>query len=230
MGSEELWIECKSCGKKIQKTSKNCSECGTKIKKNNAWKWIGGAFLALMIIGSFSTEENSKASKRVPSAAKEFSQNALPKVQNQFITTVGKYSSSFSEAKNELQQSLLRDNRKTEISTTLSSLRVKGWIGTISSLETNSEGKAILSLKISPDIRIKTWNNALSDINSYTLIEKSSSLYKTLLNLSQGQKVVFSGTFFPSKDDYVREGSLTISGSMTSPEYIFKFKSLKAIK
>ena len=86
-----------------------------------------------------------------------------------------------------------------------------------------------MSIKISPNIHIKTWNNSLSDIMDNTLIEKNSPVYKSLFNLVAGQDVKFSGNFFISQEDYIKETSLTIDGSMNDPEFLFKFKEIKAV-
>ena len=153
-----------------------------------------------------------------------------PNNEVEFINVVKKYVNKFDKSKNELQQSLLRDERKQELFNLITSKYVESWIGVINQLSTNSEGKAILSIRISPNIEIKTWNNALSDIMANTLIDKGTLLYKTLTPLSTGQKVKFSGSFFPSRDDYIKETSMTIQGSMTNPEFLFKFESVELIK
>ena len=152
-----------------------------------------------------------------------------PEEQTTFIQAVTEYSEKFSSAKNELQQSVLRDERKAAIERSVNGYSISSWIGTISQLETNSDGKAIVSIAISPRIEIQTWNNALSDIGSNTLIEKGSSLYSSLLQLTKGQMVEFSGVFFESDTDYLKETSMTIDGSMRSPEFLFNFRTIKPI-
>ena len=82
-------------------------------------------------------------------------------------------------------------------------------------------------MRIAPNIYLKTWNNAVSDFGSNTLIEKSDPLYGRLLTSSVGDNIEFSGTFFSSGKDGVEETSLTIAGSLEEPEFLFKFKSLE---
>jgi hypothetical protein len=113
----------------------------------------------------------------------------------------------------------MRDQRKISLSALLNKYSVKSWVGTINRLETNNEGKGILSVRISPNIEIKTWNNALSDMGSNTLIEKESPVFMNLFDLSNGQKVKFSGNFIPSETDFIEETSITIDGSMMNPEF-----------
>ncbi len=152
---------------------------------------------------------------------------SLPEQQSRFLTVAAEYSDRFKSAANELQQSLLRDERRTALVEALGSQHsVSGWVGTIKRLETNSEGKAILAVSLTQNAEIATWNNALSDIVDSTLIAKGTPLYKALLNMSVGDSVAVSGSFLPSTDDGVKETSLTIRGSMTEPEFLFRFQNV----
>ena len=234
MSSEKLFVKCSVCRKEISKTAKICPYCGEKYKKISVIQWIGIVFAVLFFIGLFSDPDDTTSSRVsepiVEAISKSQIEINIPIDQEQFNNTIEKYIDRFSGMKNELQQSLLRDQRKQDISKSINSMRVQSWIGTINQLSTNSEGKAILSVKISPDISIKTWNNALSDIMTDTLIEKGTSVYKTLLPLSIGRKVKFSGSFFPSEADYIQETSVTIRGSISSPEFLFKFHSIELVE
>jgi len=143
---------------------------------------------------------------------------------------LNQYAGEFGNAANELQQSALRDKRRDALGQTIGSRRIDSWRGTIAELKTNTDGKAILSIRIATDIEIKTWNNALSDITSGTLIEKWNPVYNSLINLKLGDAVEFSGSFLPSENDYLQESSLTIMGSITQPEFLCKFSSVNAIQ
>jgi hypothetical protein len=235
MGSESLFVKCKTCGKDISKNAKSCPHCGEKQKKLSIIHWVGIVLVALFVIGLINAPDQPKEANSSSNAAKASAENpkqvkiAIPSDQEQFINTIENYVNGFRTAKNELQQSALRDQRKNELAKLMHGRSVSSWVGTISQLETNTEGKAILSIRVSPDIEIKTWNNALSDINSNTLITKGTELYSSLFNLSRGQKVQFSGSFFSSETDYIEETSMTIQGSMRNPEFLFKFKSVKPL-
>ena len=232
MGSDSLFTKCKTCGKEISKSAKACPQCGAKQKKLSVVHWIGIAFLGLIIIGVANSPDDKTSpneSSSSTSTSKTKAQHLEPQMPDQqlrFVQAVTKHATGFRGAKNELQQSVIRDQRKIAVSSTLSGYSVSSWVGTINQLETNTEGKAILSVRISPDIEIKTWNNALSDIASNTLIEKGSSVFDSLFDLSSGQRVKFSGSFFPSESDFIKETSMTINGSMRNPEFLFKFKSI----
>lgn len=235
MGSESLFVKCKTCGKDISKNAKACPHCGEKQKKLSIIHWVGIVLVALFVIGLINAPDQPKEASSSANTAKTSAETTkevkitIPSDQEQFINTIENYVNGFRAAKNELQQSALRDQRKNELAKLMRSRSVSSWVGTISQLETNTEGKAILSIRISPDVEIKTWNNALSDINSNTLIAKDSELYSSLFNLSRGQKVQFSGSFFSSETDYIEETSMTIQGSMRNPEFLFKFKSVKPL-
>lgn len=235
MGSVSLFTKCKTCGKEISKSAKSCPQCGAKQKKLSFIHWIGIVIFGVIIIGVANAPDNknslseSKVKAPTSQTKSQSLESQIPEDQLRFIGVVTEYVSRFKAAKNELQQSVMRDQRKGEILYTLGGYSVNSWVGTIIQLKTNTEGKAILSVRISPDIEIKTWNNALSDLASNTLIEKGTPVFSGLFNLSSGQRVKFSGSFFPSESDFIKETSMTIDGSMKNPEFLFKFKSVTPI-
>ena len=247
MKSDNLFTKCKVCGIDLAKTAKACPKCGAKQKKLRIFHWVGIGFLGLIIIsfinnfdktnaknpkdsGHTSSLENSHSSNIVSSHTSQPSFESLrPDDEIQFIEVVTAYVDKFGQAKNELQQSALRDKRKQELSRLLTRHRITSWVGKISRLETNTEGKAILMIRLSPDIELGTWNNALSDIVDRTLIDKETTLYKHLFDLTSGQLVKFSGSFLASETDFITEQSVTIQGSMTNPEFLFKFNSVQLI-
>lgn len=221
MSSENLFVKCKSCGKNIPKSAKTCPHCGRK-KTLSVFHWIIIILGVVMVIGIFNLPDASDSHN---SSATNKALN--PPDQGKFIEIVAASTKKFKSTKNELQQSALKEERRIHLSNAQIGPSISDWVGTISSLETNSEGKAILSIRISPNIEVKTWNNAVSDINAYTLIEKGSDIYHNLLNLSVGQQVKFSGSFFPSEADFFKETSFGINGSMSYPEFLFKFTSVE---
>jgi RNA polymerase subunit RPABC4/transcription elongation factor Spt4 len=235
MGSDSLFTKCKTCGKEISKSAKACPQCGEKQKKLSIIQWIGVAFFGLMIIGVASSPDDktqpneSNLNKTTPKQKAQLLEMQMPNEQLKFVQVVTEHAAGFREAKNELQQFAIRDQRKIAISSSLGGYSVSSWVGTINQLETNTEGKAILSVRISPDIEIKTLNNAFSDIGSNTLIEKGTPTFNSLFNLTNGQRVRFSGAFLPSKSDFIEERSMTIDGSIKNPEFLFKFQSISPI-
>ena len=95
-------------------------------------------------------------------------------------------------------------------------------------LSSNSEGKGVLYIKLAENVHVETTNNSLSEALSgnSTLIEPGSALFEKLSRMKVGDEVRFSGQFFPSKLDCVEETSLTLSGSMTDPEFLMRFTAV----
>ena len=76
---------------------------------------------------------------------------------------------------------------------------------------------------------VGTTNNGLSDSlsNLKTLIPVGSAAHTEAMALRKGQQVRFSGTFARSRDDCLEETSLTVSGAMNSPEFLFQFSDVR---
>lgn len=235
MKSDSLFIKCKSCGKDISKSASACPHCGAKQKKLKAIHWVGIVFGILILIGIVSSpdseqkQETNKSNHSTTSAIAKKQTIQKPTSQIDFENVVTKFIEPYKQSKNELKKSSLRSERMSAISNTLNGFTVTEWVGKINDLSTNSEGKAILSIGITPDIEIKTWNNALSDISANTLIDQNTNLYNQLMELERGQNVKFSGMFFSSEDNFIQETSLTEEGSMINPEFLMKFSTVTPI-
>jgi hypothetical protein len=156
-----------------------------------------------------------------------------PDLQTQFISVVNSATATFSAAgRDEFAQGATRPARRQAICATAlgRELVVQDWVGQVSTRSTNNEGKGVLRISIGPDVAVKTWNNALSDIGDRTLIEPGSPAFNVMGTLRNGDWVRFSGRFFPDQTDCVREPSMTIRGTMTSPEFIFRFDDIRRIE
>ncbi len=252
MGSKSLFVKCSTCGADIAKSAKTCPHCGGKQKKRPVIRIIAVIFLVLSIAAAILPSEKTKKTQtqtkdskttvfltdsKQPSistnnssekVAKETSEDKhiTPADQNMFIELITTSMKDFLNAKNEVQESMARDKRKVALQNSSINRSIQSWIGKIDRLSTNSEGKAILYVKINQDISLATMNNSFSDSNYNTLIDKSSNMYLTLSDLSVGDVIEFSGSFFPSKQDHFHETSLTIQGSMKQPEFLFKFHTI----
>ena len=152
----------------------------------------------------------------------------VPKEQTYFINIVNNSKNAYNTAPNELAQGGTKPQRgKTLCRWFGRSLRVQGWVGHIRSLTTNGDGWGILSIRIADNISLETTNNAYSNAYFKTLIKPGTKLFKDLATLNRGDRVKFSGTFLrdkdPSKADCIDESSLTLKGSMTDPDFSFRF-------
>jgi hypothetical protein len=150
----------------------------------------------------------------------------MPGDEQQFIRAVQDARTAFQQAPNEMAQGGTRAQRREAICRVLSTPTVSGWIGHISKLGSNSDGKGVLEISLAEGLLIKTWNDDLSDISDNTLIDPSSPLFHDLSQMKVGDEVFFSGLFLPSALDCVQEASLTLSGSMTDPEFVFRFMNV----
>ncbi len=119
--------------------------------------------------------------------------------QKEFIDVISKAILDYKDARNELQEWTVRDQRKESVQSILSGqYRINDWYGTVKMLNTDSSGNARLRIEIAPKIIIKTFGDD-------TMIRKGTELYKRLINMSRGLRVKFSGQFFPDENDYIEE-------------------------
>jgi hypothetical protein len=136
---------------------------------------------------------------------------------------------AYKTAGNDMAKGATRPDRGRKLCQMFGSgFRVKDWTGTIKTLSSNGDGKGVLSISLGNEIFVKTWNNSFSDIGSDTLLEPGSEVYSKAVALQKGQSVRFSGSFIRKVDsvDCISEGSMTMNGSMTEPEYVFRFTDL----
>ncbi|EEA96667.1 hypothetical protein PJE062_1505 [Pseudovibrio sp. JE062] len=152
---------------------------------------------------------------------------AIPAEQTQFVAAVQKATESYRAAKNELAQGGTRSKRKENVCAVLSSLEVQNWVGQLEQLTSNSDGLGVISVRLADGVTVKTWNNAFSDIGDNTLIEPSSALFSKVAELDKNQRIRFSGRFFSSDLDCIKEPSISLRGSMTDPEYIMRFYNVE---
>lgn len=153
--------------------------------------------------------------------------------QVQFLQAVNNARSGFHAAgTDEFAQGATRPTRRAAICATElgRSVVVREWIGRVHGRTTNGDGKGVLSVDLGNVIPIKTWNNSLSDIGDRTLVEPGSPVYLAMGSLRQGDWVRVSGNFVRSDVDCVREASVTIRGSMATPEFIFRFESIRKVE
>ncbi|MGA8086269.1 MAG: energy transducer TonB, partial [Terracidiphilus sp.] len=128
---------------------------------------------------------------------------------------------------NDMQRGGVKARRDNAVCQQMSSLNVSDWVGTVATVDSNSDGKGVFSVNIAPDISVQTWNNAFSDIEDNTLMPPSSAVFNAASATKPGQSIIFSGTFLRgSEGDCLREGSMTLQGKVGSPEFIFRFSQV----
>ncbi|WP_038182288.1 hypothetical protein [Vibrio rhizosphaerae] len=148
---------------------------------------------------------------------------------SQLQLAVASYSGrmEYKKATSELARGATRGQRKS----LLCGLQGKhyDWIGKVTELTTNSEGKGVLAVKFGEHMYLTTANNVFSDIGVNSLLDPSSEIFQSALTLSRGDIIRFDGYLFSSQNDCVREFSATLRGSMTEPNYLFKFIHVEKI-
>lgn len=157
---------------------------------------------------------------------------AKPQADNQqaaFVAAIEAARATYDKAPNDMAKGAARPARAKAICAALKRMSVSGWTGEVKQLTTNSEGRGVLSIRIAKDAYVKTWNNAISDTGDDSLIHPDSPVFKQASVLKTGQKVKFSGRFIPSQTDCVKEGSMSLHGSIDEPEFIFKFSEIGPI-
>jgi TPR repeat protein len=157
--------------------------------------------------------------------------HSMPEAESLLLAAVEKARSAYVAGANEMAQGAARPARAKEICAVFKDdLRVSNWLGEVAILSSNSDGLGVLSIQIAEGVSIKTWNNALSDLVDKTLIDPESTVFKQAIALRKGQKIRFGGQFIRNPTDCIREGSLTLKGSLTQPEFIFRFSNLTAFE
>lgn len=151
-----------------------------------------------------------------------------PLTEQAFIAAVQGGRDAYRAGGNDFQKGAARPARAKAICAAVPS-KVDGWVGKLTNLSTNGDGKGVISIEIAKDIAVSTWNNEISDITHKTLISPNSQLFQVLATLSEGDAVSFSGYFMRSETDCVNEQSITMHGSMTDPVFTFRFSSIRKL-
>ncbi|MCP9626660.1 hypothetical protein NML43_06130 [Rhodopseudomonas palustris] len=157
------------------------------------------------------------------------SDTLLPNAELALISTVENARDAYAAGANDMAKGSARPARAKGLCSLMKSPVAKDWIGELATLSSNSDGWGVLAVKINSNIVLKTWNNAVSDAADKTLIDPNSPVFKKAAVLRTGQRVKFSGQFIRDQTDCFREGSLTLKGSLTQPEYIFRFSDIELL-
>ncbi len=253
------FIECKSCKKTVAKSAKACPHCGAKLKGGIIGKLIGGFFILIAISmmiddgkegaklsnsSNNSTKTSTKSNLRVSEPAVKVSEPAvkvsepsisIPTQQTNFINMISGYASDYKKAANQLKKSALRRKRSKSIQEFLGDNLSVQWVGTVGTLATTSQQNAHMKINLlgTEIIFISNANNELSDLTGpeETLIQIGSSFYDIVSEFEERDKVKITGSFLKdsTESDYIFEQSISERGSMTEPEFLFKFESIEKI-
>ena len=226
---------CKKCGQQISSDAKFCPHCGKKVGASRLEKGFLVFILALIVLGALGniTSQSGTTGSPTPTSNSP-SSNAppplkLPSSEESFVSIVSVAQSQSRNVANDMQRGGVKASRDQSLCTQLESLNVTDWVGTVRTIDSNSDGKGVLAVDVAPGISLQTWNNKLSDIGSGTLIEPGSSVFQSASALNPEQRVTFSGSFLPgssNRGDCIKESSLTLRGKVESPDFIFRFSNI----
>ncbi len=151
-----------------------------------------------------------------------------PDAQIKFVDTVEKARTAISDAETDLQESVALRSRDKALCGILRNNKATNWTGVIGRVGANGEGKAYVLVDIAEDMKVSTWNNALSDFNDNTLIPTTSSFFDNLVALKKGDPVTFSGTFLSSNNSCLSKKNLTNLFYGRDPDFLFRFSNISA--
>jgi RNA polymerase subunit RPABC4/transcription elongation factor Spt4 len=229
---------CRECGEQISSVATVCPKCGKNYPTTtvSAGTVLGGICAAAMIGVAFGYLHDIHTPMQASAAPVANIQ--MPADEATLIAAVLLARDQYNAGANDMAKGAARPARaKTLCALGETGARfapqlgfnssVKDWVGKVVTLTTNNDGKGVLGLEIADDVQLKTWNNDVSDAFDQTLIEPTSALFPVAVGLHADQHVKFSGSLFrKSSSDCFEESSVTLVGSMTQPEFIFRFTSI----
>ena len=164
-----------------------------------------------------------------PEPAPKPGYGTYPDAQAQFVQIVEDSAAAISAAETDLQRSQLLITRDQALCAVPGVAGVvDNWVGEVHDIGANGDGLAYVSIEIAPTILVKTWNNAFSDIGDDTLIGPNVPFFQTLIPMTEGTKVTFSGDFLNDDAVCVQGANLTEVFYGSDPDFLFRFSNVAA--
>ena len=151
-----------------------------------------------------------------------------PKDQAAFTQAVRTARAAFDKAPDD-ERDAIQPQRAAAICKALPKPEVKNWIGQIQSLDTDSGKRLTVTMALPDGTLVKTWNNAMSDMEDQTLVPASSPVAQSLGKMKAGDTVRFAGTFFADEPDCYRSSRLSLMQSMMEPSFLFRFTAVEKL-
>jgi len=182
------------------------------------------AVLAVVaLISPAAAQQSGRGQPRPPARPPAMAADA----EAQILSIVSTFAQRYRDASNDMARGAERPARARELCRVATSLRAENWTGTVTTLSSSSGGQGVLAVSLDGQTTLKTFNNTFSDQQFGTLIAPGTDLWQHVVSLRTRQRIVFSGTFFQSREDCLVETSLTVSGAMTDPDFIFRFTDVR---
>jgi hypothetical protein len=176
---------------------------------------------------SVEASNNNSPAEAVPTEDPNMTDYGLyPQSQADFVSLIEKAREDLDAAETDLQESVIVRGRDKALCGVLSNRTANKWVGEIKDVGANGEGKAYLEIEIANDVRVKTWNNALSDISDNTLIPTSSKFFDRLVAMKKGDLVYWSAKFLSESNSCLKGANLTEYFYGKDPKFIVDFKDV----
>lgn len=152
---------------------------------------------------------------------------AKPKDEVAFLKVIATSKKAYEDADTDLQSANALRLRDKKLCSLVKSGKFTNWVGTISSVGANREGKAHVEVRIAENVRLVTWNNAFSDSSDNTLIPPDTPVFNALLPAKKGDTVVVSGKFVSDGSNCIKGANLTRIFYAIDPQILVRFTALK---
>lgn len=155
----------------------------------------------------------------------------LAEDQQRFVELVAESKDAYKDADNSIQEKRARQERSEALCKYFDGeYGVQGWKGEVAAIRTTMTDHAGIEVLIAKNLTLKTASTSLtfgSDTQK-TLIDSETPLFDTVAGLKEGDRIEFDGRFLAgSEKDCLKEVSLTESGSMRMPEFMFHFGGIE---
>jgi len=158
---------------------------------------------------------------------------AMPAPEKSFIAAVAQARTAWATAPNDVARIGMRQARAAALCQAVPGLAFTNWAGRIAGIEPATlpdlRGKATaqVSITLASGLTLSTPADGLLNLPS-AMVEAGSPIYATAATLPAGAKVMFSGAFFSSGTDCMKEESFTSDGSMRNPAFKIVLTALRA--
>ncbi len=151
-----------------------------------------------------------------------------PKDEAGFTKAVSDARTAYDKAGDDDRVSL-QSTRAAGICAAVKKPDVQGWVGALKEIDRDPGGRTIIAIQLPDGTLVKTWNNAMSDIDDKTLILAGTPLAAAVGKLAIGDTIRFSGNFFSDEPDCYRSSRLSLDQSMSEPSFLFRFTALEKL-
>ena len=173
---------------------------------------------------------NSEGSEKAAEPVKEEPAGGefgnYPAAQAKFIKVIEAAKDKINAAETDLQESVALRKRDKDLCAILGNYTATNWTGVIDNVGANGEGKAYVEIKLADNVKVKTWNNAFSDLNDGTLIPETSKFFNSLVALKKGDLVTFSATFLRGDNFCLKKANTTQTFYAIDPGFIVRFTNV----